>query len=200
MRIRVEPPRVWCFDVEARPGPWGGGDFTYKNMLSIAGGYEGAGLRASRNEKVSRGAVAYLAPGFTSADLEDFVRPIRDGALVVAHNGLKYDLPFLSGTLVKMGLQPLPPLMLHDTMRHLPANGYAYSRGLGDMCKRFGIRSKGSMSVFDWERAYDGIPEALEKLRRYNIGDVKATLALRRELINRGLLGPPRPWNALQPK
>jgi len=53
---------VWCFDVETRPGPWGGGDFTFRSMLSIAAGFED-------------GPILYLAPGFSKGYLESFSPP-----------------------------------------------------------------------------------------------------------------------------
>lgn len=171
---------VFCFDVEARPGPWGGGDFTWKSMLSIAGSLDGE--------------VSYLGPGFKPKALERFVRPIRDGALIVTHNGPKYDLPFLNGTLMKMGLRPLPPLLVSDTYAHVPRRGQAFSASLGNMARRFGVQAKGSMSEWDWEQVYSGDKAALERLRDYNIGDVLTTLELRDRLIGLGLLGPAKRW------
>jgi len=172
--------RLFCFDVEARPGPWGGGDFVYKSMLSIAGGYDG-------------GPIDYLAPGFTRGQLRDFVLPIRGPNIIVCHNG-RYDLGLLSGTLIAMGLEPLRKVLLSDTMRHLPKNGYAFSRGLGDMCRRFGVpEPKGHMGAYDWEQVYAGDPAALDRLRDYNMGDVRVTLMLRRALAD--ILLPPRIWS-----
>lgn len=174
---------VWCFDCETRPGPWGGGDFTFRSMLSIAGGFDG----------VQR--IAYLAPGFTAGALEEFIYPIRHNrVLVVGHNAVKYDLPLLNGTLLKMGLAPLPPVLVSDTYAHLLKSDYAYSKSLGNMAERFGIPAKGSMSEYSWERAYAGDSEYLEKLRVYNINDVKTTLALRAKLLKLGMLRAPRWW------
>jgi hypothetical protein len=177
-----EPRRVWCFDIESRPGPWGGGDFTFKHMLSIAGGYEGE-------------RVEYLAPGFTAGALDDFISPLRSsGVLVVTHNGIRYDLPLLNGMLVKMGLASLRSVLVSDTYAHLIKRGQAFSASLGNMAERFGIQDKGRMSEYAWEQVYEGNPEYLEKLRIYNIGDVTTTLELRAELIRRKLLKPARVW------
>jgi hypothetical protein len=177
-----EPRRVWCFDIESRPGPWGGGDFTFKHMLSIAGGYEGE-------------RVEYLAPGFTAGALDDFIAPLRSsGVLVVTHNGIRHDLPLLNGMMVKMGLDKLPPVLVSDTYAHLIKRGQAFSASLGNMAERFGIQDKGRMSEYAWEQVYEGNPEYLEKLRIYNIGDVTTTLELRATLIERKLLKPARVW------
>jgi len=174
--------RVWCFDCETRPGPWGGSDFTFRSMLSIAAGFED-------------GPILYLAPGFSKGYLETFIAPLRQGGiLVVGHNAIRYDLPLLNGTMMKMGLRPLGPQLVCDTYAHLLKSDYAYSKSLGNMAERFGIQAKGSMSEFKWEQVYAGVPEYLEKLRLYNIGDVETTLGLRRELLARGLLRPPRVW------
>jgi uncharacterized protein YprB with RNaseH-like and TPR domain len=174
---------IFALDIEARPGPWGGSDFTFRHMLSIAGKY------------VAHREMYYLAPGFSAEALEGFVTPIRAGAIVLTHNGPKYDLPFLSGTLIRAGLEPLPSLLCIDTYAHLPKRGRAFSASLGNLTKRFGVRyQKGAMSEYDWDLVYQGDPEALERLRKYNTGDVLATIALRERLLELGLLGPPRPW------
>jgi uncharacterized protein YprB with RNaseH-like and TPR domain len=181
----VSTRRTFCFDVEARPGPWAGSDFTFRNMLSIAGCYD------------DDRQVSYLAPGFTAEALEDFVSPMREGALIVTHNGPRYDLPFLSGTLIKMGLRPLPRLLISDTYAHFPKRGQAFSASLGNLAKRFGVEhQKGSMSEVDWDRAYAGEPQALQDLRQYNINDVLTTLDLREKLLSVGILRGPKMWSA----
>ena len=176
-------PRPYCIDVEARPGPWAGGDFTFRHMLSLAGMYEG--------ERIP----TYIGPGFSAEQLEGFVKPIRNGALVLTHNGPRYDLPFLNGTLIRYGLAPLPSLRVTDTYAHIPKRGSAFSASLANMAQRFGVKyQKGHMSEVDWDEVYQGEPDALERLRRYNIQDVRTTLALRKRLLELGLLGPPRRW------
>ena len=179
--VRTLP--LFCLDVEARPGPWGGGDFTFKSMLSLAGGPD------EHN-------IAYLGPGFKARALERWVLPLRESCLVITHNGPRYDLPLLNGTLMKMGLEPLPHLLVSDTYEHLPKRGLAFSASLGNMARRFKLtHQKGSMSEYGWELVYTGDREALERLRTYNIGDVFTTLKLRRRLLELGLLGPPRVWH-----
>lgn len=173
--------RIWAFDVEARPGPWIGGDFVTKHLLSIAGGYED-------------GDIEYLAPGFSKRALSRFVKPLRDGILVVTHNGPRYDLPFLNGTLIRYDLPPLGPVLVSDTYAHLLKRGRAFSASLGNLAGRFDISAKGHMSEPDWDAVYRGERWALDKLKDYNIGDVRSTLQLRRELVARGLLRPPRVW------
>src|SRR5437762_1678795 len=152
-------------------------------MLSMAGKF------------VDGGKAIYFAPGFDSDDLEWFVQPLRNGAMVLTHNGPKYDLPFLNGTLIRAGLKPLSRLLVTDTYAHLPKSGAAFSASLGNMTKRFDVKhQKGSMSEAEWDLAYQGDEKALVKLRRYNIGDVNATIALRERLLELGLLNQPRWW------
>jgi len=180
----VSTRRTFAFDVEAQPGPWGGGDFTFRSMLSIAGVYA---------DDLDR--PVYLGPGFTPKQLERFVKPMRGDTLIVTHNGPRYDLPFLNGTLIKMGLVPLKRVLLSDTYAHIPKRGQAFSASLGNLAQRFGVEhQKGHMSEVDWDLAYHGDPEAKAKLREYNIGDCLTTLSLRSALLEEGLLGPPRMW------
>lgn len=179
----VSQRRVFAFDVEARPGPWAGSDFTFRSMLSIAGVYED-----------DEANPIYLGPGFSNKAIVKFTKPLRE-CLVVMHNGPRYDLPFLNGTLMKRELARVGRLLISDTYAHLPKRGAAFSASLANMAQRFDVGyEKGRMSEVDWERAYDGDAEAREKLRTYNIGDCTTTLALRRKLLSLGLLGPPRMW------
>lgn len=179
----VRSRRVFCFDVEARPGPWGGGDFTWRNMLSIAGVYE------DEPDKP-----IYLGPGFRAKALAKFTKNLTD-TLVVTHNGPRYDFVFLNGTMMKLGIGTLPPILFSDTYAHLPKRGQAFSASLGNLAKRFDVGvTKGSMGEVEWEAAYAGDAPALEDLRTYNVGDCVTTLALRRKLLELGLLGPPRTW------
>jgi len=172
---------VLGLDIEARPGPWGGKDFTFRHMLSLALGYSGD-------------AISYLAPGFLKYELERAIMPLREGnLLVVAHNA-RYDLNGLNGMMMKLGLQPLPPQLVCDTWADVMKHGFMFSKSLGNMAQRFGVPSKGHMSEVDWERVYEGDPEALEKLKLYNCGDVSTVLALRVVLLERGILKPPRRW------
>jgi hypothetical protein len=151
-------------------------------MISLAAGFEGK-------------AVAYIAPGFLRYTLERTIMPLREGnVLVVGHNAVRYDLPLLNGMLIKLGLEPLPPLLVSDTYLHTLKSGAAYSKSLANMTQRFGIPTKGHMSEVDWEEVYEGNPQALARLKEYNVQDVKVTLALRTVLLERGLLRPPRPW------
>lgn len=178
----VSQHSIFSFDVEARPGPWAGSDFTFRHMLSIAGRELG-------------GKMKYLAPGFSADELEEFVYPLRMGAIALTHNGPKYDLPMVSGTLMRYGLKPLPRLMVTDTYAHFPKRGQAFSASLGNLAQRFEVgKRKGSMSEAEWDAAYNGDPEALVKLRRYNCNDVDTTIALRKRLLELNLLGPPRWW------
>lgn len=183
VRISSGPPLpIFCFDVEARPGPWGGGDFTFRSLLSLAGGPD-------------EDHIDYLAPGFKAKAFERWVRPLRQRCLVVTHNGPRYDLPLLSGTLIKMGLAPLPRLLVSDTYSGLPKRGRAFSASLGNMAQRFGVdHQKGHMSEVDWDEVFAGDRDALERLRVYNVGDVMTTLTLRRRLIELNLLRSPRVW------
>lgn len=180
--VRGRKLRAFCFDCEARPGPWIARDFTSKQMLSLAGRYE------------DEPAVRYIGPGFTAAQLERWARPLREGPLVITHNGFNYDLPLVNGTLLRMGLEPLPPLLVHDTWQHLLKRGRAFSGSLGNLCERFGVTAKGHMSENEWEAVYAGDREALKRLRTYNVGDVVATLELRAKLLSLGYLRPPRIW------
>jgi len=185
MRFRTRPLSPVVFDLEAQPGPWAGSDWTYRMMLTGALWTEDTGM-------------TYLAPDFSGEELDAWVQPLRaKGTLVVAHNGDKYDLPLLTGTLLKFGLPMLGTVLLSDTCSHLPKMGSALSRKLGDLSARLDLHNqKGSLGPYEWEAVYERQEWALEALEEYNVADVLATYELWKELNRLGWLGPAKSWRA----
>jgi hypothetical protein len=136
--------------------------------------------------------MSYLRPHADRDDFERWVKPLHEpNIIVVAHNGT-YDLTGLSGESVRLGLGPLPAVLLSDTLKHGPKVGQMFGRSLGNLCQMYGLIDKGSMSRFDWDAAYRGEEWALEKVREYNINDVDCVLELRKAMV--GILSPPKAW------
>jgi hypothetical protein len=183
--LRAEPLTIIGLDIEAQHGATWGRNYDARMFFGAA--------------MVTDDADVYLPPRASTEQLEAFVLPLREpNVLVVGHN-VTYDTDGLNGELIRTGLDPLPPLLISDTM-DIPRHGQMFGKSLADMCEWRGVVSKGSMSRYWWEAAYRLEPEALKRLRLYNMADVYCTLALRLSLLDGGLLGKAKTWTPRRPK
>jgi hypothetical protein len=132
-------------------------------------------------------------PGqFKKLDLEMVLITLREpNLIVVGHNALRYDLPFLNGILVSHGLDPLPTLRVQDTMNSLKT-GQAYRNSLRAQCERYGVQLKQGSP--DWDKILMGDKDEWALLKDYNINDVVCTLQLERKLAEAGLPCPVKEW------
>lgn len=117
----------------------------------------------------------------------------RPNTLVVAHNAA-FDLDGVNGELTRRGLEPLPPLLVSDTLKHGTKAGKMHYRTLASLCDQYGVEAKGSISSADWDKAYAHDYDALSLVKEYNVLDVVCVLALRRAMIDRGHLKAPKMW------
>ena len=64
-----------------------------------------------------------------------------------------------------------------------------FSRSLENLAARWGCpEEKRRLSEYDWQRAYDGVPEGLALMRERVESDVRISIWLWKELRERGLL------------
>jgi hypothetical protein len=177
--------RVLDFDIENRPLNYAGGDdFTFSEVTAIA-------WRLG-----NKGPISALCLGEVPfrTMLLGFVAAYVQADLVTGHNIIKHDLRILNGALLEEGLSPLPPKMVCDTYTHLKRKG-GVSGSQENLAKMLGVRvPKQGMSQADWREANRLTPEGIDKTRRRVVGDVKQHVALRRELLKRQWLHPPRLW------
>jgi hypothetical protein len=180
-KIRLEARRILGLDIEAQhAATWGN---QYDGRI-----FFGAALRFEDEPD----GMSYLRPHASADEMKLWIQPLyTPNVIVVAHNGT-YDLTGLSGESVRLGLGPLPSVMLSDTLKHGPKVGQMFGRSLGNLCQMYGLIDKGSMSRYDWDAAYRGEQWALDKCREYNINDVDCVLELRKAML--GILSAPKVW------
>jgi len=181
----VRPFRTLDLDIENRPLNYAGDDFTFSEITAIAWKFIG-----------EPGPIDALCLGEVPARtmLLGFVAAYIQADLVTGHNIIKHDLRILNGALLEQGLSPLPPRLVCDTYADLKRKG-GVSGSQENLAKMLGVRvPKASMSQADWREANRLTPEGIDKTRRRVVGDVKQHIALRRELLKRDWLKPPRVW------
>jgi len=173
--------RLLCFDIENKPGTYGGGDWTFPKVTAIAAQFVD-------EERVYSWCLERDKPGRLRDDVEQFRGMWVDADAVMGHNIRRHDVKILNGLCVSLDLPLLPGRRMIDTYLDQPKVS-GLSRSLENLAARWDAPvQKMHMSEHDWEQAYDGVPEAVEKMRLRVETDVRLNVWLFGELRRRGLL------------
>lgn len=182
--VASRPARVLDFDLENRPLSYLGSDFTTAEVTAIAWAWVGS-------NKVT---VRLLGETPLPDILREFVAAYEQADLVTGHYITGHDLPMLNGALMECRMPPLSPKMVSDTKTHLVrSKGLSMSQeSLGAMFRL--DHAKVQMNQIKWRAANRLTPKGLAEVRKRVVGDVRQHMALRKELLAAGYLGPPRLW------
>ena len=103
---------------------------------------------------------------------------LTEADAVVTYNGNKYDLPKLRGTIALAGLTPPPPPTSIDLLKVVKSLGFVMNRlaYIGPLLKVGGkVKHEGFRL---WRSVLEGDEKARERMRKYNIQDVKLLVNL----------------------
>jgi len=178
--------RVMYFDLECKPGHWIGGDYVSKIITAAA-------WSIGNSKQVTVLTHYDTEPGHIA---EAVAAEILAADLVVGHYIRGFDLPLLNGELLRAGAPPLDQVLTHDTKGDLyPAHGRSKSQE--NLSSLLGIKAeKLKVTLEEWEQFNT------KDLRGKAVGikrvkdDVIQNREMRRALLERGWLGPPRVWQA----
>jgi hypothetical protein len=108
---------------------------------------------------------------------ESLIGVLDDADIIVAHNGISFDLPIILGRAAVHGLRPPSPYKVIDTLKaarryfRFPSNTLAY------LAKVFGVEEKLEHKDFPgfelWLECLRKNPAAWEEMKIYNIQDVE---------------------------
>lgn len=186
VRAPSRPLRVLDFDLENRPLSYLGSDFTTAEVTAIAWAWA----------DTSDVTVRLLGETPLLDILREFVAAYNTADMVTGHFIIGHDLPMLNGALMECGLPPLGDKLVQDTKVHLMrAKGISKSQeSLGAM---FNLDApKVGMNQSKWRAANRLTPEGLREVRERVVGDVRQHMELRRVLLERGMLAPPKMWRS----
>jgi hypothetical protein len=108
---------------------------------------------------------------------------LAEADAVVTYNGDKFDLPKINGAMVEHGLPPLPPVASIDVIKTVRKLG-GQSNKLAYIVQHLGVGKKIETGGFKlWAGCLAREKSAWEKMRRYNIGDVRILERLYRRLL-----------------
>lgn len=182
--LRARPQKVLDFDIENRPLSYLGSDFTTAEVTAIAWAWTD-----------SPDVTVYLLGETDLIDiLRRFVAAFDTADMVTGHYITGHDLPMVNGALMECRMPPLPDKLVQDTKTHLiRSKGLSLSQeSLGAMFRL--EHEKVVMNQSKWRAANRLTREGLAEVRKRVTGDVQQHIALRRELLACGYLGPPRNW------
>lgn len=104
----------------------------------------------------------------------DIVAALEGFDIVVAHNGLNFDLPYLRTRLARWGLPPMKPLKLVDPVRVSRSKLRMSSNSLKSLLDLFGLNQKTEVAGDLWMRAaLDGDREAMDYIVEHCVKDVE---------------------------
>lgn len=167
-------------DIENKPGTYGPGDWTHAKITAIAFQFDGGDGMAWALDRTDLEGMRQGAEEF---------RVLWDAAdRIIGHNFRRHDKKLLDGFYASIDVPLLQTKPIIDTYLDMPKM-QGLSRSLENLADRWGCpEKKMHLSEYDWERAYDGIPEAVELMRQRCLSDVRINLWLYHELIERNLL------------
>ncbi len=182
----MKPLRILDVDIENRPLAYLGQDYTTSEITAIAACWDG---------EPSTMMCWLLGVQTPQEMLEDFWRMYDRADLVTGHFIRRHDLPKINGALLEYGMSPLPEKLTCDTKLDLMKHGGEISASQENLCQMFGIPApKAHMSNAMWRQANRLTPTGLRLTWERATGDVLQHMALRKELLKRDLLAPPRMW------
>jgi len=99
---------------------------------------------------------------------------LEEADVLVAHNGVKFDIKRINTRFLKNGLKPPMPYQVIDTLLHARKRFSITSNKLNYIGKFLGLGEKLDTGGFDlWKRCMEGDSSALEEMETYNIQDVR---------------------------
>lgn len=110
-----------------------------------------------------------------AALVQDLWSELQKADIVVAHNGDKFDMPWVQARAIKYGLPPLPPKKFVDTLKVAKRLIRIPSNSLDSITKYYGLRPKLGNAGFPlWRACMEGSTQAFLDMETYNRGDLDA--------------------------
>lgn len=105
--------------------------------------------------------------------VESLWKLLDEADMVIAHNGLKFDVKHMNGRFIKYGMNLPSPYQVIDTYRHSVRSMKLPSHKLDYIAKYLGLGQKKPTNFKLWIDCMHGNEEALRKMDEYCIHDVK---------------------------
>jgi len=97
---------------------------------------------------------------------------LNEADIVVAHNGIRFDIRKINTRLIKNGFSPTLPYQTIDTLTVAKKVFGMSSYSLDYLTKFFMLNQKGSPAYSLWKKCVAGDKKALDEMEKYNKNDV----------------------------
>lgn len=188
--IAVETPsqRILCFDFEARPLGWYGGDWVHKEITVVASAWVD-------DPEGSMESAAITTDIRTSARLlKGFLKRYNEADIVMGHYIRGFDLTLFNGAMLEFDLGPLPDKLTIDTKGDLLKIS-GLSKSMENLGGLLGLsHPKVNMNAGSWRLANRLTPDGIALAKHRCEGDVLENIEMYEELKRRGFLSAPKLW------
>lgn len=105
--------------------------------------------------------------------VKDLWQLLEEADVVIAHNGVKFDIKKVNTRFVLAGLTPPMHYQVIDTLLHARKTFSFTSNKLDYIAKSLGLEGKMQHEGFGlWDKCYRGDSDALDRMEAYNIQDI----------------------------
>jgi len=179
--------KILDFDIENRPLSYWTPDRPTAEITAIASCW------ADDEESMQ---VYLLGINTPEEILTTFVDRYNEADMVTGHYIRRHDLPIINGALMEYGLPGLLPKLTSDTRLDMYKKGDipATQEYLGELLEL--PFPKVHMSQTEWREANRLTVKGIEATRTRVMGDVYQHMALRKKMVEKGLLRAPKIWRA----
>lgn len=189
VQLLERPQKVLDFDTESLAAGFYDPQWVPQKITCIAWSWIGQDRVHVATCKDERGL--YSKSVWRREMIQLFLKALLKADLVVGHNIIRHDLPVLNAECLRLGLKPLPPIKVQDTMRFTKTKGFLKGQdNIGALIDTHD--QKMSLNWQQWDDAYaePGWPTVIKRCK----GDVKMHKDIYAHMLAEGWLKPIRIW------
>lgn len=182
-----DAPRILDFDIETLAAGFADPDWVPQKIMCVAWSW----LDEEEVQTSICGPMGFFDPQLRREMLRPFLSDLDHAERVTGHNILRFDLPVLNSECLRLGLRPLRPIEVQDTIRIKRTKGFKKGQdNLGRLLQTY--QQKEAMDWQAWEEAYEesGWPQIQSRAKT----DVIQHKEIRKAMEERGWLKPVTTW------
>lgn len=147
---RPRPQRILDFDLETLAAGFADPNWVPQKIMCAAWGWLGDN---STPESRICGPTGFFKEAPRKRMLSPLLAAIEEADMLIGHNIVRFDLPILNAECLRLGLGPLKPKLVHDTMNLVKTKGFR--KGQDVLSGVLGVVSeKQAMNWHQWQEAY----------------------------------------------
>lgn len=187
--VKVErDKRILDWDMETIAAGFADPQWVPQKITCVAWSWVG---QDSVESRIATSEGLFSRPERRAKMLEPLIEAINEADMLIGHNLLRFDLPILQSEMLRLGFDPLGPVLVHDTMRIVKTKGF--KKGQDNLISLTHTPiPKMPLSWQEWQEAYE--EKAWQTVVERCESDVLGHKILYAEMKKRGWLKPPTMW------